>query len=46
MENKTFNLIPAYISSMARLWPNVTDLRMRRVLEARLFAGGLQEATA
>ena len=46
MENKTFNMIPALISSMARLWPNVSGLRQRRILEARLFAGGLQEATA
>ena len=46
MEHKTFNLIPGYISSMVRLWPNVSGLRQRRILEARLFAGGLQEATA
>jgi hypothetical protein len=46
MEQKQYNLIPALISSMVRLWPNVYDLRHRRILESRLFAEGLQEATA
>lgn len=36
-------LIPAEIAAMARLWPNVADLRRRRVLEAQLFAGDIWE---
>lgn len=36
-------LIPGAIVSMARLWPNVNDLRRRRKLEADMFAGGVAD---
>ena len=43
MVAQKYELIPGLIKSMIRLWPNVTDLRQRRILEANLFAGGLSE---
>lgn len=43
MVTERYALIPGEIRSMTRLWPNVSDLRRRRVLEAQLFAEGLSE---
>jgi GH24 family phage-related lysozyme (muramidase) len=40
METKRFYGIPGLIRAMGRLWPNVPNLRRRRVLEAQLFAEG------
>lgn len=34
-------LITVQIAQMARLWPNVADLRRRRALEAQMFASGV-----
>jgi hypothetical protein len=42
MRMKNFAAIPAQIEAMQRLWPNVEDLRRRRVHEAALFRKGLQ----
>jgi len=41
---KNYAAIPAQIESMARLWPNVKDLRDRRAHEAALFRKGLVAA--
>ena len=41
MMTKNFEAIPAYIESMARLWPSVPDLQRRRAHEAALFRKGL-----
>jgi len=43
MTGKNWVAIPGLIRSMARLWPNVADLRRRRALEADLFAGGIPQ---
>jgi GH24 family phage-related lysozyme (muramidase) len=43
MVSERFALIPGYIRAMTRLWPNVSDLRRRRALEAQLFAQGLDQ---
>jgi hypothetical protein len=35
--------IPTAMAQMVRLWPNVTQLRRRRALEAQMFARGLED---
>ena len=47
MVAKNFAAIPAYIESMARIWPpSTSDLARRRVHEAALFRQGLTTVTA
>lgn len=41
MAHQQLAQIPGLIRGMVRLWPNSSDLRRRRVLEAQLFAEGL-----
>jgi hypothetical protein len=43
MRRGQWPLIIGEIVAMARLWPNVVDLRRRRALEAQLFAGGVAD---
>lgn len=42
MRDRAFALIPQDLRSMARLWPDLRGLRVRRELEARLFEQGLR----
>jgi GH24 family phage-related lysozyme (muramidase) len=47
MVNEEYNLIPAQIRSMSRLWanqPGMEGLVIRRNLEAALFEKGLKAA--
>lgn len=41
MASKRFSAIPEQFRSMARLWPNMKGLRIRRMKEADLFEKGL-----
>jgi hypothetical protein len=43
MANKAWYLIPPEITAMVRLWPNVQQLRERRVAEAKMFSDGLPD---